>query len=180
MRVWNHCIPLNTIDFASQTQRVVAIPKEKRCSRVPYPEGTLAGGGFSSQNRCRLLTVFASGGLNLSFKSLGGHKNWYPELKILTSCRHGCPKFWFASKVGGRTRVLAWSFCCTTLIVFANGGLKLSLTAVAKTFESSVFLTKKTDPTRRSLCPAAAFLVQISAGFSLFLPSEAYYCRSNR
>ena len=78
-------------------------------------------------NQCRILIVFATGGLKLSFKALGGHKNCYSELRILISCRHGCPKFWFASKIGGQTRVLTWSFCCTILVAFANGGLSVPL-----------------------------------------------------
>ena len=65
-------------------------------------------------NQCRILIVFATGGLKLSFNAAGGHKNCYSERRILISCRHGCPKFWFASKTGGQTRVLTWSFRCTT------------------------------------------------------------------
>ena len=29
-------------------------------------------------------------------------------------------------EIGGQTRVLTWSFCCTILIAFANGGLRVS------------------------------------------------------
>ena len=63
----------------------------------------------------------------MSFKSLCNHKNWYSEPRILISYRHVAQKFWFASKIGGQTRVLTWSFCCTILVAFANGGLSVPL-----------------------------------------------------
>ena len=76
---------------------------------------------------CTSLIVFANGGLKLSFKASGGHKNCHSELRILSSLRRATPKFWLASKIGGQTRVLTWSFCCTILVAFANGGLSVSL-----------------------------------------------------
>ena len=79
--------------------------------------------------RCTILIVFANGGLNVSFKASCGHKNCHSERRILISCRHGCPKFWFGSKIGGQTPLLTWSFRCTILIAFANGGLNVSFRA---------------------------------------------------
>ena len=78
---------------------------------------------------CTILIVFAKESLKVSFKALGGHQNCYSELRILIVLRRVTPKFWFASKIGDQSRVLAWSFCCTILIAFANGGLTLPFTA---------------------------------------------------
>ena len=35
-------------------------------------------------------------------------------------------KIWFSSKIGGQTPLLTWSFRCTILISFADGGLNVS------------------------------------------------------
>ena len=58
----------------------------------------LIGSEIGAPNQCMIHTAFAKGGLKLSFKSLCTVQNCYSELRILISCRHGWPKFWFASK----------------------------------------------------------------------------------
>ena len=120
------------------------------------------------------LIVFANGDLKVSFRASGGHRRCHSELRILSSLRRVTPKFWFASKVGGQSRVSTWSFCCTMLVAFANGGLKVSLNIFR--CPPNCYSELRILISCRHGCPkfwfASKLVVQISAGFSLFLPEE--------